>query len=629
MTTDTDAGAEPVPGQARTPVDDEAAPDPEPAARGSGAFAVLLSFTREEAGRYVLATVLATLGTLCQLGPFFVIYLAIRDLVAGEATLSSMLTQAGAALLFLLAYYALSAVSTLVSHRAAFRTLARLRTRIGQRLTRVPMGRVTGSRSGTIQRTLTDEVERLEGFLAHAVPEATGAVVAVLATTVWMFLIDWRLALAAVACLAASLWLSGRAVHSSQQLMGGYLAAMARMNGSVVEMVRGMPIVRTFNRTGDTFTETRDAIRAAAEYQADWGLRLLPAFTASFTLAASPALTVVPVGLLLWTTDSIALADLLFFFVLGLGYGAQVTTLVRFSAQASELGHAARVVRELKAAEELPEGDAPADPGDGSVEFVDVSFRYPGATRAALHGVSFRADPGTVTALVGPSGAGKSTVAQLVCRFFDVDSGAVRVGGSDVRALPFAELMERVSFVLQETFLFDDSIDANLRLARPEAGTDEVEAACRAAQAHDFITALPEGYATRIGEHGARLSGGQRQRLSIARALLKDAQIIVLDEATAFIDPENEVATQAAIDELVRGRTVIMIAHRLSTVVGADQILVIDDGQVTERGRHAELLGRDGRYAQMWQAFESAEQIALGRAVHDGTVAGASAGSGE
>jgi ATP-binding cassette subfamily B protein IrtA len=304
--------------------------------------------------------------------------------------------------------------------------------------------------------------------------------------------------------------------------------------------------------------------------------------------------------------------------VLGLGYGGPVVKLLLFIADLSPLSYGARLVKDLEEAPELPEATQVAVVRDGSVEFRDVSFRYQGSDRDALADVSFLAAPRTLTALVGPSGAGKSTVARLICRFYDVDAGSVFVGGVDVRDVPVSQLMSHVSFVFQDTFLFDDTIEANLRLARADADGAELERACRAARAHEFITALPEGYATRVGEHGTRLSGGQRQRLAIARTLLKGADIVVLDEATAFADPENEVALQEAINALVADRTVIMIAHRLSTIAGADQILVVDGGRIRERGRHDELVAAGGLYTRMWQAFEESEHIALGEAVRGG-----------
>lgn len=600
---------------AADPDDETQAPPAKPGGITERAGA-LIALAKDDAPRYVAAAVLATLGTVCQLAPFYLIYVAISDVLAGAASRQEMFTLAGLAMVFIVAHFGLLAASTLVSHRAAFDTLYHLRIRLGKRLGRAPLGAVTGKRSGEIQRSLADDVERLEAFLAHAIPDVVAAVVVVAATTIWMVVVDWRMALAAIACLVVSVLLSGTGVRRSQAMMGDYLTSMSRMNGSIVEMVRGMPIVRTFNRTGDTFAETRDAIRAAADYQANWGLKFLPLFTGFFTLAAAPALTIVPTGLLLWSADAIATPELLFFFVIGLGYGSPVVKLVQFAASATQLSYGAQVVSELDTVEQLPEAEATAAANDGSVEFRSACFRYDGSHRDAVTDVSFRAEPRSITALVGPSGAGKSTVARLICRFADVESGSILVGGTDVRDIGFSDLMDRVAFVFQETFLFDDTIEANLRLAKPDAGTEEIESACRAARAHEFITTFADGYQTRVGAQGTRLSGGQRQRIAIARALLKSTDIVVLDEATAFVDPENEVALQEAINALVEDRTVIMVAHRLSTIAGARTILVFDRGRIVERGRHQELVAANGLYARMWAAFESAENTSLGAAVH-------------
>lgn len=618
-----------------TRTDDEAsAPDatapevgtaaPAPPSIGDG-FRILLPFARDGRGQYIASAVTAVLGTLCGLGPFWAVYRALTDVVEGTATRNGMYRLAAIAAAFVIAQHVLMAWSTWLSHRAAFATLENVRLSIGDRLGQVPLGFVTSRRSGEMQRTITDQVERLEQFLAHAIPDLVAAAVAVAFTTIWLFAVDWRMALAALAVLVVCLPIMAITMGRGASKLGDYHRALGRMNGSVVEFVRALPVVRTFNRSEQTFAETKEAIEASARFESDWGREFLPSYTAFQVLLVSNVVTIVPVGVWLWLTDRLSTADLLFFFILGLGYLVPVMRLLEFTSQITHLTLAATVVVELDEAEPLPEAAERAVLGSPQIVVDDVSFSHTaveegGASRRVLDGISFTSDPGTVTALVGPSGSGKSTLAKLLCRFWDVDAGTISIGGVDVRQMPAQQLMDQVAFVFQDTFLFDDTIAGNIRIGRPEATDADVEAAARAAQAHDFITRLPAGYDSRLGERGARLSGGERQRIAIARALLKDAPIVVLDEATAFADPENEAALQDALSALVAGRTLVMIAHRLSTISGADQILVLDapgggPGTIVERGRHDELIAAGGLYARMWHASELAEQISLGAAV--------------
>jgi ATP-binding cassette subfamily B protein IrtA len=571
---------------------------------------LLTPFARYGRGHYFASALLALLGTAAQLAPYWAVYDALRAVVAGTARRAGLYEDALVAAGGVLAMAGLLGVSTWMSHRAAFATLEHLRLRIGQRLGTVPLGYLTSRRSGAVQRVLNDDVERLESFLAHAIPDLVSAGGVLVMTTVWVLVVDWRMGLVAlsVVLVAAPMMVIGASIGGAKT--EAYGRAMARMNASIVEFVRGMPVVRTFNRGDELFAETAGAIRDATRFQADWGRRILPIYTGFYTLLASNVVVIVPAGLWLWRRGALGTPDLLFFLVLGLGYTTSLMKLMQLTTQLGRLGVGAALVRDLDRAPTLPQPERPAVLGEPSIELVDVEFAHrdlEGQTVPALRGVSLRAEPGTITALVGPSGAGKSTLAKLVCRFWDVDAGAVRVCGKDVRQMPFEQLMSQVAVVLQETFLFDDTVAANLRLARPQASEAELVAAATAARAHEFVTALPHGYATRIGERGALLSGGEQQRLSIARAILKDAPIVVLDEATAFVDPENEAALQDALGELARGRTLLVVAHRLSTIVGADRILVLDQGRLVESGRHDDLVAAGGLYARMWQAFTATE----------------------
>jgi ATP-binding cassette subfamily B protein len=567
---------------------------------------LLLPFTRHGAGRYAASAALALVGTAAQFLPYYAVYLVLRDVVEDSASGRGFAEAAVVALVGVVVMSAALGAATWISHRAAFATLEHLRLRIGRRLGEVPLGYLTRRRSGAIQRTLNDDVERLENFLAHAVPDLVSSAGVLVGTTIWLFVVDWRMGLAAFSAVAISvpLMVIGAGIGASKT--EAYGRAMARMNASIVEFVRGLPVIRTFQRRDDLFAETAGAIRDATAFQAAWGRRLLPVHTAFYTVLSSNVVVVAPAGLWLWTQGRLSTGDFVFFLVLGLGYTTSLLKLVQLTTQMGRLSVGAALVQELDRAPTLSEPAARASLGDPAVEVDDVRFAHSdlaGRPVPALAGVTFSAEPGTVTALVGPSGAGKSTLVRLIARFFDVDSGAVRVCGVDVRDMPIEQLMEQVALVQQETFLFDDTVSANLRLARPGATDADLEAAARAARAHDFITALPQGYDTRIGERGALLSGGERQRLSVARAVLKDAPVVLLDEVTAHVDPENEAALQDALAGLVEGRTIVVVAHRLSTVAGADQILVLDRGEIVERGRHHDLLAAAGCYARLWGAF--------------------------
>ncbi len=611
-------------------------PRPDPAAGSeapadkvtiSTGFRILTPFARQFWRAFAAAAVLASLSSLAMLGPLWAVYRAVDDVVGGVAERSAMFRYAGLAAVFLLLQYALMASASWISHRAAFATLEQIRLRIGRRLGRVPLGFLTSRRSGEVQRTLSDDIERLELFLAHAVPDIVSAFTSLVFMIVWLVIVDWRMALVSLAVVVVALPIMAIGVSRGSAKLGVYTASMARMNASVVEFVRAMPVVRTFNGTRRVFGETKDAIDDAARYEAEWGREFLPMFTVFYVLVTSPILTILPVGLLLWHTGAVDTSTLLFFFVVGLGFTLSLLNLMNVMLMLATLGLGARLVQELDEADVLPEVTEDARLESPRIEVTDVEFSYSGrdgTSPPVLQDVTFDAEPGEVTAIVGPSGAGKSTLARLMLRFWDVDRGSIRVGGVDIREMPISQLMDQVAFVFQETFLFNDSVAANLRFAKPDATDEEIIEAAKAARAHEFVSRLPRGYETQIGESGGRLSGGERQRLAVARAILKDAPIVILDEATAYADPENEVALQGALDRLMEGRTVIVIAHRLSTVAGADQTLVFEAGRIAERGRHADLIRQEAVYASMWEAFTEASSIALtgGRGAPAGEGAG-------
>jgi ATP-binding cassette subfamily B protein IrtA len=600
---------------------------PAPLTMTSG-IASLLPFARPVRGRLALAGLLALASTLAGLVPLWVVARAAARLIEDTATMPEELTGlAAVALAAVVARYTLLGLSTWVAHVAAYDLLYGLRVQLAERLAVLPLGYLTRRRSGEVKKVMADDVERLEVFLAHGVPDLVAAAGSFVALAVWMAMVDWRLGLATFALAPVALAAIAVALRRSAPNMGAYHEALGRMNATVAELVQGIGVVRTFCPPGSPIRPVSaavdDYVRIVQRYSRDF----LPFGTIYYVLLGSAAVTVVPTGLGLWRAGALDTATLVLFLVVGIGALHPLRELLKLFSQLAHLSTGGNLVRDVLTVAPPRTGDRTVILDNHTVELDGVTFRYEPGAAPALDGVSITAQPGTVTALVGPSGSGKTTAARLVPRFFDPDEGEVRLGGVPLAELPEAQLQAAVAFVFQDTFLFDDTVAANLRAGRPGASGAEVEAAARLARAHEFITALPQGYDTRLGERGARLSGGERQRLAIARAILKDAPVIVLDEATAFADPDNETALQEAITSLVTGtgpsgrgsgrtdRTVIMIAHRLSTIAGADQIVVLEHGRVVERGRHDALVTARGPYARLWEDFMTAESLALGRDV--------------
>ncbi len=580
-------------------------------------LSVLLGYAGSYKKLTFLGLGLSAVAMILGMAPYLCIWLVARDLIA----VAPNWTQAAGigrygwmAFAFAFAGIAVYFAALMCTHLAAFRTASNIRKQGMVHLMKTPLGFFDSNASGLLRNRLDGAASDTETLLAHNLADIVGSAAMVLAMLTLMFVFDWRMGasclLAAVVSVAAMFSMMG---GKNARLMAEYQAAQDVMSKAGTEYVRGIPVVKVFQQTVYSFRAFKQAIEdysAKAEHYQGEVCRVPQALNLTATEGAFVFL--VPVALLLapCALRSGNFAGFLTDFVFYAVFSAIVSTAlakIMFAASGMMLASTALArISQVMNAPTTEITDHPQTPRDNSVEFKDVSFTYDGAELPALNHVSFRVEPGQTVALVGPSGGGKTTAASLIPRFWDVSSGAVEVGGVDVRKTDPHVLMDQVAFVFQNTHLFKSSILENVRAARPDASTEEVEMALSAAQCDDILEKLPNGIETVIGTEGTYLSGGEQQRVALARAILKGAPIVVLDEATAFSDPENEALIQKAFVSLTKGRTVIMIAHRLSTVVGADKIIVLDSGRVVEQGTHEELLKMDGLYSRMWKDYQQA-----------------------
>lgn len=511
------------------------------------------------------------------------------------------------------------------SHLAAFRLEQLLRIELVERLARVPLGTLQRAGASALSKVMYDDVKALHIFVADSTPLYARAFVGPAVLFGALLWLDWRFALAASAVTAFGFGVLALAMRPGAEMGRRYSAARERVSAAVVEFVQAMPVVRTFDTGEAAFSRYRSALDAYLGVLTRWYRQA--GFGARFSFAALNPLPTLLVllwlGVVLLTRDATDFGTWIAVLLVGTGIAEAMTPMMALNHMVAKAKLSVARIQEVLALPEIAEPRDGRVPGDASVTFDNVSFSYgdPSGESAGLpvlRGVSFHVAQGTTAALVGESGAGKTTVAKLIPRFWDVDAGRVLIGGVDVREMRTDVLMSQVAFVFQDTFLFADTVAHNIRLGSPGSTMDEVMAAAAAAQAHDFISCLPQGYDTPVGERGAFLSGGQRQRIAIARAILQNRPILVLDEATAYADPENEAALMDALARLMRGKTVVMVAHRLATIRGADQIFVFERGELVECGRHEALEASRGRYARLWQNYERAGRWAL----RGGTAAG-------
>lgn len=564
-------------------------------------------------GQIRIAMILSALSSLCNLACLAALAWAIHGLLIQPQAWP--LLPLAAALIFTVVAGVLRLTAFNQSHFAAFRLETILRTRLSEHLARVSMGYIEVMGTGELTKVIQDDVKALHVFVADSTPLYARACFAPVITFIILWFLDWRLALAACTVLVTGFALLGLMMRKSVTLVQEYNVAREKVSAAVVEFVQAMPVVRTFDTGNATFGRYQRALNRHREMVTRWYRSV--SFSSRFSLAilsTMPTLAVLLcLGCWLFLHQTLAFSNWLAVLLIGTGMAESMMPLMSLRHLINKAELSIVRIHEVLAEPEIPlppQGKA-RHPSDASVRFEGVSFRYGENSEDVLREVSFNVPQGNVCALVGPSGAGKTTIARLIPRFRDVSCGRVLIGGVDVRDMLPRTLMRQVAFVFQDTFLFADSVADNIRLGVPGASLEDVISAAKVAQAHEFIMALPQGYDTRAGERGVFLSGGQRQRITIARAILQNRPILVLDEATAFADPENEAALVAALSALMRGKTVLMVAHRLSTIRDADQILVFDRGRLTEKGRHDTLLTVNGLYARLWRSYQEAQSWAL------------------
>ena len=582
-------------------------------------LATLLDYAGSRKSLTFLGLALSAVSMLFSMAPYICIWLAARDLiaVAPDWTQAQNVTRYGwLAFAFAVGGIVIYFAGLMCTHLAAFRTASNIRKQGVAHVMKAPLGFFDSNASGLIRGRLDAAAADTETLLAHNLADIVGTVVLFLAMLIMMFVFDWRMGaaclLAAVISIIAMFSMMG---GKNAQIMAEYQAAQDRMTKAGTEYVRGIPVVKIFQQTVYSFKAFQEAIEEysskAEYYQADV-CRVPQSVNLTFTEGAFVFLVPVTLFLAPGALAGGSFAGFVTDFAFYAVFSAIISTaLAKIMFAASGMMLAGTALGRISQVMDAPTLQAPAHPKmphGNKVEFKNVSFTYDGAETPALSHVSFTAEPGQTVALVGPSGGGKTTAASLIPRFWDATSGTVAVGGVDVSQIDPHVLMDQVAFVFQNNRLFKASILENVRVARPEATREQVLAALSAAQCQDILDKLPEGIDTQIGSEGTYLSGGEQQRIALARAILKDAPIVVLDEATAFADPENEVLIQKAFSTLTKGRTVIMIAHRLSTVVGADKIIVLEEGRIAEQGTHAELTGAGGLYARMWADYNRAVQ---------------------
>ena len=578
-------------------------------------FGWVFTFAGQKKSGYFASVIFAVLGAAFQILPFFVMAQVISKLLAGNKDLAGYLLDCAGMAAFWLLRVLFHSLSTAQSHKATFAVLGNIRKQGLAKLSRMPLGDVQARGSGELKNILVERVDSIEPTLAHAIPEMSSNAAAVLATFIYLLVLDWRMALASLITFPLGMIFFGLMMAGYNKNYARTVAATNTLNDTAVEYIGGIEVIKVFGKAKSSYEKFVSAAKECARSYIDWMNKSNFYFTFAMNIMPATLLSVLPIGGLLLKSGTLSPERFVLIVILSMGLITPIIGCMKFTDDLAKVGTIISQVTDILTAPELPRPETDAETPRGStVELRNVHFGY--SDTEVLHGIDLTFRKGTINALVGPSGSGKSTIAKLIASFWDVSGGSILVGGADIRNISAEHYHKLVAYVSQDNFLFDTTVRENIRMGRPGATDAEVEQAARDCGCYDFIMELENGFDTVAGSGGGHLSGGERQRISIARAMLKNAPIVILDEATAYTDPENEAIIQQSVARLVRGKTLIVIAHRLSTVVDADQIAVVNGGRIEAAGTQAELLQTCPLYQTMWNAHLASRDSAEGGACH-------------
>ncbi|MDO5348408.1 MAG: ABC transporter ATP-binding protein [Lachnospiraceae bacterium] len=569
-------------------------------------ISVLWGWGKQYHGKFISSVVFAVLGVACQMIPYFCVAHIVTMMVSGEQEFSRYVSACIVALCGYMGKVVFSNVSTVISHTAAYYTLRDLRKAITRKLARVPMGTILDTPSGQYKTTIVDRVEGMESTFAHLIPEMTANILVPLVIVVYLFILDWRMALLSLVTLVAGLAVMSAGMINYPVKWESAVKAGKEMANAIVEYIGGIEVVKAFSQSAGSYKKYSDAVNYNADYYVDRMRENQKTMSAYNAILPSVLICILPCGFAFCRSGSLELSTFLSIVIFSLGLVGPIIAAFTFTDDLAVLGTNVDEISQLLNAAELDHKDTPVKLANTNIGLDHVSFSYDRTTEA-LHDVNLSIRSGTMTALVGPSGSGKSTIAKLIAGYWDVTSGSITLGGHELKEIPLTEISDQISYVSQDNYLFNRSIRENIRMGRPGATDAEVEQAAKQSGCDAFIHKLDKGYDTIVGSAGSHLSGGERQRIAIARAMLKNAPVVILDEATAYIDPENEAVVQKAISVLTEGKTLIVIAHRLSTIINADNIVVVKDGTIHAQGTHDKLLETCPLYRDMWQAHIGAK----------------------